>query len=227
MILADALATSAAGTALDELEEVLRFQLNRDRQNLWPKELGVANTPVGTTDADVAIAFATMMGGLGWSELEAIKEARGKPVDPGILKWCAIAIGKPLGSIPRLGRLEPDLIGEFSLWRRCVGIRTIHSRTQIAGCRRRLGARTGVRCSISLRERSKRSPAMPRSRKLRSRWKGLEESWLLAALTILAGANNLAQGIDAAQKWLYPRAQSDAAAALAFADLSFGLRQPL
>jgi hypothetical protein len=56
--------------------------------------LGVASRAIGTVEADVAIAFATMVDGLGLSELRAI----GKPLEQ---------------SSPRLGPLEPDLIGEF------------------------------------------------------------------------------------------------------------------
>jgi hypothetical protein len=113
MILADALAASPVGAGVGKLETVLQNLLQRDRDYLWPKELGAAHTAIGNTEADIAIAFATMVDGMGRRELEAITVARGQPIDTAILPACGIAIGKPLGSIPRLGRLEPDLIGEF------------------------------------------------------------------------------------------------------------------
>jgi hypothetical protein len=91
----------------------LQDLLRRDREHLWPKKLAVTTAPVGRTEADVVIAFATMVDGLGPPELKAIEVARGKPIDPDILPACGIAIGKPFGAIPHLGRLEPDLIGEF------------------------------------------------------------------------------------------------------------------
>jgi hypothetical protein len=140
MILAEALATSSAGAGLGGLETELQDLLQRDRDHLWPKELGVANTAVGTKEADIVIAFATMVDGLGLPELEAIGVTGGKPIDLAILPACGVAIGKPLESIPLLGRLEPDLIGEFLLCRRCAVIRTIHLRSHLAGCRRRPGA---------------------------------------------------------------------------------------
>jgi hypothetical protein len=111
MILADALATSTPRSGFGGLEEVLQGLLHRDRDHLWPRELGVAGTEIGETEADVAIAFATMVDGLGPPELEAVTAARGKPIDPAILPACGVAIGKPLGATPRLERLEPDLIG--------------------------------------------------------------------------------------------------------------------
>jgi len=47
MILGDALATSPDRADLGGLETVLQDLLRRDRDHLWPKELGVANAPVG------------------------------------------------------------------------------------------------------------------------------------------------------------------------------------
>ena len=52
-----------------ELETMLQDLLQRDRDHLWPKELGVAKTPIGKADADVAIAFATMVDGLARGEV--------------------------------------------------------------------------------------------------------------------------------------------------------------
>ena len=83
MILADALATSSDGAGFDHLETVLRDLLRRDRENLWPKTLKVADVPIGKTEADVVIAFATMIDGVGPPELEAIEAARGGPIRPG------------------------------------------------------------------------------------------------------------------------------------------------
>jgi hypothetical protein len=41
MILAETIATSATGASLGGLDTLLRFLLQRDRDHLWPKELGV------------------------------------------------------------------------------------------------------------------------------------------------------------------------------------------
>jgi len=109
MILADALVTSPHRAGLDNLDDVLRSHLIRERDLMWPTELGVLGSTIGTTDADIAIAFATMVDGLRLNDLNAIDLARGKPLDRAILPACGRAIGKPLDE----GRLEPDLIGEF------------------------------------------------------------------------------------------------------------------
>ena len=49
---------------------------------------------------------------------------------------------------------------------------------------------------------------------------GVRESWLLAAFPVLSRANDLTRGFDDVRAWLRPHAQSDAGAALAFADLT-------
>ena len=221
MILADALATSADRAGLGELETELRDLLRRDRDHLWPKELGVADTPVGKTEADIAIAFATMVDGLGPPELEAIKVARGKPIDPAILPACGIAIGKPLGSVPRLGRLEPDLIGEFFALETLRGdpnnpfAEAAHSWMPETAWRAR---GSGMFDFVA---RSKQTfPKHVAIQQVDITVKGVRESWLLSAFAVLSRANDPTEGFDAMQAWLRPRAQTDAGAALAFADLT-------
>jgi len=74
----------------------------------------VTGRPIGAVEADVVIAFSTLIGGLGLPELTAMEAARGEPVERTILRPCARAVGKPItGAPPELARLEPDLIGEF------------------------------------------------------------------------------------------------------------------
>lgn len=114
MILADALTTSVERAGLGGLQTQLRDLLVRERNRIWPEILKVADTRIGKAEADVAIAFATMIDGLGKPELSAIEAARGLPIDPEILPACSLAIGKPLRPmVARLERLEPDMIGEF------------------------------------------------------------------------------------------------------------------
>jgi hypothetical protein len=113
MILADAITEGTGPGGLGGMEEELRDLLQRDRDHLWPAELDVAGRRIGETEADVAIAFATMIDGLGLADVAAIKEKRGQALPSKILPACARAIGKPIKDQPLLGRLEPDLIGEF------------------------------------------------------------------------------------------------------------------
>jgi tetratricopeptide (TPR) repeat protein len=221
MILADALATSSAGTALGGLETILHDLIQRDRDHLWPKELGVAKTPVGKTEADIAIAFATMIDGLGPPELEAIRVARGKPIDREILPACRIAIGKPLGSVPLLGRLEPDLIGEFFALETLsddpnnLFANPLHSWMPKAAWR---ACGSGMFDFVG---RAKQTfPDHPAIQQVDITVVGVRESWLLAAFGILSRANDLVEGFDDVHKWMRPHAHSDAGAALAFADVS-------
>jgi tetratricopeptide (TPR) repeat protein len=220
MILADARATSATDAGLDSLEKILQKLLQRDRDHLWPKELGVAKTAIGKTEADIAIAFATMVDGLGPPELEVIAAARRKPIDETILPACGIAIGKPLGSVPRLGRLEPDLIGEFFALEALRGDPTNpfakppHSWLPKAAWRARGSA------MFDFVTRAKQTfPEHVSIPQVDITVEGVRESWLLAALAILSGANDPTAGFDEVHNWLRPHTLLDAGAALAFADL--------
>jgi hypothetical protein len=82
----------------------LRDLLTRDRDQLSPEELGVADTPIGEAEADVVIAFATMVDGLGEPEIAAIETARGKPIDRAILKPCGQRNRQALGTIAPTSR---------------------------------------------------------------------------------------------------------------------------
>jgi tetratricopeptide (TPR) repeat protein len=221
MILADTLATSGAGAGLGGLKTVLRDLVTRERDHLWPEELGVANTAIGKTEADIAIAFATMVDGLGPPELEAIRMARGKPIDPGILPACGSAIGKPLGSVPLLGRLEPDLIGEFFALETLSGdpnnsfAVSPHSWMPKAAWRMR-----GSAMADFVRRAKQTFPEHAAIEQVNITVEGVEESWLLAAETILSGANDLWVALDDVLKWIRPRAHSDVGAARALVQLS-------
>jgi tetratricopeptide (TPR) repeat protein len=221
MILADALATSAADAGLGGLETVLQDLLQRDRDHLWPKELGVANTAIGKAEADVAIAFATMVDGLGPSELETITVARGTPINPVILPACGVAIGKPLESDPLLGRLEPDLIGEFFALETLRGdpnnpfAQPPHSWMPKAAWRAR--GRGMFDFVARAKQTFPKHVAIPQ---VDITVEGVTESWLLAAFPFFSRANDLTTGFKELQKWVLPHAQSDPGAALAFADLS-------
>jgi hypothetical protein len=221
MILADALATSEAGAGLGGLEEVLQDLLQRDRDHLWPRGLGVANTAIGDTEADIAIAFATMVDGLGPPELEAIKVARGKPIDPAILPACGVAIGKPLGSLPLLGRLEPDLIGEFFALQTLRGDPNNPFAKPPHGWMPETAWRTRGSGMFDFVARAKQTfPEHGAIPQVDITVEGVTESWLLAAFALLSRANDLTTGFDGVWKWLRPHAQSDAGAAQAFAYLS-------
>jgi hypothetical protein len=112
MVLADAYAADPNRTGFDSLDAELRDLLRRNRSLLWPRQLHVADRPIGAVEADVVIAFATMIGGLGLSELTAMEDARSEFIDRTILPACGRAVGKPITGA-ELARLEPDLIGEF------------------------------------------------------------------------------------------------------------------
>jgi hypothetical protein len=114
MILADSLAEGGSGAAGGQLNTHLRELIRRDRQLFWPAKLGAGDQMIGGVDADVAIALATLLNGLGRRELSAVAKVRGRELQPSMLRDCARAIGKPFSKRrQRLGRLEPDLIGEF------------------------------------------------------------------------------------------------------------------
>ena len=221
MILADALTSSTEHAGLGGLEQELRELLQRDRDHLWPKELGAVNAMVGKVEADIAIAFATMVDGLGPEELGAIEAARRKPIDPDILPACGIAIGKPLSSVPRLGRLEPDLIGEFFVLetlRRDPNnpfAKPAHNWMPKAAWRAR------AREMLDFVTRSMRTfPLHDAIQQIETTVEGCRESWLAASFRVLAEASDPMEGFDDVQRWLLPHAKSDPAAALTFADLT-------
>ena len=217
MILADALATSSDLAGLDDLQAVLRSQLDRDRKYLWPRRLNVAETSVGKTDADVTIAFATMVGGLGSRELEAIEAAQGKPIEEEFLQACGIAIGKPVGDDLHLDKLEPDLIGEFFVLE-TLG-RTLRTNPANRWMPKAAWQANG-RAMFDFVARAKQTfHSHLAMQQVEITVEGVQESWFLAALARFSDANSLAEGFDNAQKWLSPHAQSDLSAALAFAQL--------
>jgi hypothetical protein len=221
MILADALATSPADASLGGLETVLRDLLQRDRDHLWPKDLGAAKTPIGETEADVAIAFATMVDGLSQSELETIKVARGKPIDPKILPDCAVAIGKPLGSVARLGRLEPDLIGEFFVMETLRGDPNNPFAKPLHRWMPEAAWRANGSAMFDFVARTKQTfPSHQAIPQVDITVEGVSESWLLGAFTVLSQANDLAEGFANLIAWVRPHAEADASAALALAHLT-------
>ena len=222
MILADALAASGGHTNFTGLTNVLQDLLRRDRDHLWPYELSVANTPVGKAEADVAIAFATLVDGLGRPELDAIEAARGRPVNPAILPACSRAIGKPVGEAVRcLGPLEPDLIGEFFVLETLCGDLDNPFEEAPHAWLPETAWRTRGDAMFDFVARAKQTfPQHVSIPKLSITVRGVKESWLLAAFSILSQSNNLTDGFTKLQEWMPPHAQSDVSAALALADLT-------
>jgi hypothetical protein len=137
------------------------------------------------------------------------------------LPACGIAIGKPLGSVPHLGRLEPDLIGEFFALETLRGdpnnpfAEPPHTWMPKAAWR---ASGSGMFDFVA---RAKQTfPDYPAIQQVDITVEGVSESWLLAAFAILARADNLTVGFGDVQKWLRPHAQSDASAARAFANFA-------
>lgn len=112
MILAEASA-AADRPSFDTLEEELRELLRRDRDHLWPAELGVKGKNIGTAEADEVIAFASMVDGLSIERLAEVDKARGRPFDRTLLKPACQAAGRGDTRKAVVPRLEPDLFGEF------------------------------------------------------------------------------------------------------------------
>ncbi len=217
MILADALATTPERGDVGGLEGELRDLLRRDREHLWPQELGVSGREIGDTEADVAIAFATMVGGLGLPELNAIDNACGRPLSRSILPACAKAVGKPIPDPPRLGSLEPDLIGEFFCLETLRGSNPVvdppHSWMPETAWR----VRGGGMADFVTRARQN-FPIHPSVERVAITVRGVEESWLLAALSMTAdGTNEL---LSKAREMLLAPARSDIGATNAFARLT-------
>jgi DNA polymerase III epsilon subunit-like protein len=224
MILADAIAAGAERSGFEGVEEELRDLLRRDRDHLWPAELGVAGRQIGDTDADVAIAFATMIDGLGLQELQAIKEKGGQALNPKILSFCGQAIGKPIKDTPILGRLEPDLIGEFFALEALSADRYNPFAVPPHGWMPETAwqARGGAMADFVRRARQN-FPRHPAIRKVAITVKGVSDSWELAARDALYRNYvyyDPRPGLRAASKILLGPAQSDVAAAGTFASLT-------
>lgn len=112
-----------------------------------------------------------------------------------ILPACGIAIGKPLGSVPHLGRLEPDLIGEFFALETLRGdpnnpfAEPPHTWMPKAAWR---ASGSGMFDFVA---RAKQTfPDYPAIQQVDITVEGVSESWLLAAFAILARADNLTVG---------------------------------
>lgn len=227
MILADALATSprlAAG--LEGLETELRELLCRERDHLWPRELNVAGRQIGEPEADVAITFATMIDGLGLPELKAIKEKCGQALCQEIwnkLPLCATAIGKPTKEdqplLRRLGRLEPDLVGEF------FALETLCNDNPFAdppqGWMPEAAWQVrGTMMANFVAQATENFPNHTSITRIAIIVKGVKESWVLAALTVVRQANDLTQRFTNVREMLLAPAQSDVGAAKALADFT-------
>ncbi len=222
MILADALAEAPERGGLGGLEDVLRELLRREREHLWPTELAVAGHRVGETGADVAIAFATMINGLGSEEFQTLKEKYYQAISPQILPFCALAIGKPFTrQRKKLERLEPDLIGEFfvleALQRDPENPFAEFPHGWMPETAWRL--RAGAMAEFVTRARQN-FPDHDSIRQINITVSGVKESWLLAAFAIPFQANRLTKWFADVRQMLLAPAQSDIGAANAFADLT-------
>jgi hypothetical protein len=223
MILADALSVSPERAGFDDLEGELSYLLRRERDDFWPLQLEVRGRSVGHAEADAAIALATMVDGIRREDLPEIDKARiNKPFDRRILPACGQAIGKPLSTQqPALGRLEPDLIGEFFV------LETLHDRdnplaeeTPHEWLPRAAWRMRGRAMADFVTRAEQNFPGHPAIRKVAIIVQGVEESWLFAAYRILSQETDLGQGLAKAQAMLAAGASSDGAAAVALAELT-------
>ena len=212
MILADASAAAPGQSDFGTLEQELLALIERDRAALWPTALGCANKPIGATEADLVIAFATMVDGAGEAELAALARARGRPVEADILADCARAVGRKLdAATPRLGRIEPDLIGEF------FALETLRKRRladpphpwlpEVLWRTNQVAMAAFV---ARARQNFPRHPALPR---VEITVPGLTESWWLAAVGAAEGAGSLDAFLVTARDALVGAAGSDPGAA--------------
>jgi len=224
MILADAIATGVDRGRFTGLEEELRDLLRRDRDHLWPAELCVSGRSIGDTDADVAIAFATMVDGLGPPEMKMIERERGEALPTNLLPFCAEAIGKPLRQAPVLGRMEPDLLGEFFV------LETLSADPDNPFASPQhdwmIGAawRARGRAMQDFVVRARQSfPQHPVIKKIAVPVPGVSESWELIIHDAISGHHSYAAVFDAREDVRIGRmimlepSKSDAAAAKAFA----------
>ena len=114
MILADAIAAGSYGAGFNGLQGELRHLLERERKDMWSAQLRVQDRAIGSVDADIVIAFATMVGGIDVPDLPALDAGCGHKIDRGIIPDCSLAIGKRLThGDSKMEPLQPDLIGEF------------------------------------------------------------------------------------------------------------------
>jgi DNA polymerase III epsilon subunit-like protein len=222
MILADASAVASEDAGFDGLEEELRRLLARDRDHLWPQTLGVVGRPIGSAEADVAIAFATMVDGLGEPELAAIASARGAELDRIILPDCARAIGKPLSRrTSQLGRLEPDLVGEFFVLEALAGDRNNPFAHMPHPWMPEAAWRTRSRATADFVIRARQNFADHESiAQIAIIVGGVMESWELAALDVWSKAQRSTRGLAAAGEMLRSSAPTDLGAARALAGLT-------
>ena len=219
MILAEASVASPGGSGFGTLEQELRDLIERDRVSQWPTALGCAGKPVGSTEADVVIAFATMVDGAGETELAALAKARGKPVEGDILEDCARAMGQKLNdAVQRLGRIEPDLIGEF------FALETLRQRPFAAPPHAWLPEtawRTNEAAMAAFVVRARQNfPSHPALRRVEVIVPGQTESWWLAASRSAAGAASLDDFLTKARDALAGAAPVDPGAAGALGRLT-------
>jgi hypothetical protein len=209
MILADALAASPNRDDLGGLAAVLTDLLLRERNHQWPPELRDRDRKL--REAEAVIAFATMVDGLRPQDLPAIDKARGAaPFDRQIMPLCAQAIGKPLNNRqPVLGRLEPDLIGEFFVLEVLHDpnnsfAETPHPWMPEAAWRMRGSAMAG----FVIRARQN-FPDHPSIKQLAITVEGVEESWQLEAIDALSRASDPVQALAQVRETLVRAAYSD------------------
>lgn len=222
MVLADALAESPQRGGLGGLEDELRELLHRERDHLWPVELAVAGRRVGEADADVAIAFATMINGLGLEEIKLLKEKHHQAISDSTLKFCARAIGKLFtDQRKKLEKLEPDLIGEFFV------LETLQRDPENPFAEFPYGwmpetawrSRAGAMAEFVTRA-TQNFPAHDSIKQINITVSGVKESWVTAAFSILFQADSLTKWFANVREMLLSPAQSDIGAANALADLT-------
>ena len=133
-----------------------------------------------------------------------------------------VAIGKPLGSVPRLGRLEPDLIGEFFALETLRGDPNNPFASRPHGWMPKTAWRTrGTAMHDFVRRSGQNFPQHPARQQIAITVPGVKESWSLAVSTVaLAGATDIAQALENARALFLSPARSDLGAALALADLA-------
>ena len=224
MILADSLVANPLGAVPDVLDSVLRHLITRERDHLWPLELGVAKSAAWNTEADVAIAFATMVDGLDKAGLKAISEARGQSINREILPACAVAIGKPLGKTAKLERLEPDLIGEFFTLEALRGTPDNPFAKPTMSWMPEVAWRTNGRAMWDFVSRANQSfPNHSALAQVNIDVSGVAASYLSAAVNKFIQESDLIKWFDAIRLWLVPRAHSDVAAADAFTVIALAI----
>jgi tetratricopeptide (TPR) repeat protein len=160
-----------------------------------------------------------MIDGLGMPELAALDAAMQRTIDRRVLPACGVAIGKPLAGTPRLGKLEPDLIGEFfvlEVLRNDPANPFVEKPIWMP----KLGWQTNGRAMFDLIQRAKQTFGSHEAmRRLEIIVEGVRESWWQAALVRFFRAGSPDKRFNSAQALLRPHVQSDMGAAAAFANL--------